>query len=101
MTILRLPSSTSSLRATKFSATRLPTSCGEVPAGHLLKYDCAATGRAAERIMVNTKSGAIRFVRCKVILLLLKCSYYAAEHPARGLTGATPVSLLIQSTRCA
>src|SRR5947209_8945135 len=34
--------SNSNLRATKFSATRLPISCGEVPAGQFLKYlDCA------------------------------------------------------------
>src|SRR5947209_5714597 len=34
--------SNSNLRATKFSATRLPTSCGELPAGQFLKYlDCA------------------------------------------------------------
>src|SRR3954470_1433262 len=70
MTDLRLPSDTSSLRATKFSATRLPTSCGEVPAGHLLKYDCAASGVAVLRNMIAAKNGTCLFCSCKCSLLI-------------------------------
>src|SRR6185503_5254212 len=56
MTNFLLPSSTSSLRATKFSATRRPTSCGEVPAGQLRKYDWPLSGPAADRTTPNANN---------------------------------------------
>ena len=53
--------------ATKCSATRLPTSGGEVPAGQLEKsLDCATLGRAAARIIVPAASRGMRARQCIV-----------------------------------
>src|SRR5215510_10821457 len=68
MTYFLLPSSTSSLRATKFSATRRPTSRGDVPAGQLRKYDWLLRGTAAESNTAKPNNIA-KFRLYKVILL--------------------------------
>src|SRR3954462_8055907 len=73
MTNFRLPSATSRLRATKFSATRLPTSCGEVPLGQSRKYDCAVTRASTERSIASAKiTSDFLFDRNKVFSSLNK-----------------------------
>src|SRR5713226_2040510 len=74
MTYGRLPCSNSSLRATKFSATRLPISCGDVPAGQSRKYDWADTqGRMIRTIPIAKRNAT--GLRCRYMIQISFSGY--------------------------
>src|SRR5215831_16212206 len=96
MTDFRLPSATSSLRAMKFSATRRPISCGDVPAGHLLKYACACSCCVQIR-MIPQASANIKFRRYTINPPILLSSDFFWWFP----TGAQPSRLPFSNSRVA
>src|SRR6185295_20087227 len=89
--------------ATKCSATRLPTSCGDVPAGHFEKsaiafFDCASLmpGSNCAIPSASNKPGIVFFMYSR--LFFLQCFYFnfavinfrtfrLYEQPARAQTG--------------
>src|SRR5262245_40175258 len=66
--------SKSNLRTTKFSATRLPTSCGDAPAGQSAKEDC---GVVVWQPTVSARAIAAREVRhFEIIRIVIDGSEY-------------------------